>query len=267
MKRSNQQTQHFRPQLWKRELLSMWNQWMPQSKSSIWVILALSALCTGLHHSPKIQLQLSPQALASSHLWTPFTTGWVLTPASPLFPMLLLLIIAAFKSGAMNGKANRPRYFGYAGTLFLALSFINLILPHGLIWSLCSEGLLLIWFGQELERRIGPRQMITLSAAILTITYLFAALYLHLFGGAPVNGFTPLGRALILAWGSYHGHAHLSFLNIQARQLRWVVYAFSVFELALSPPPVGLTTLTAALMMDLWVQGRLKGVTSHLRRA
>ena len=247
---------HFKPRLWRREIKSMWSQWMPRSRSAIWWILGACLLFSGLHHSPRLNLVLSEKALLSMQLWTPLTTGWVLAPATPLFSLLLLAFVAAFKSGAMTGQVKRPRYFGYAIGAFFFLLVIDSILPSGLIWALCTEGLMLIWFGQDLERYLGRKTFAYLSASLLVITYLLAALFLFLFSGAAVNGIMPLSRAMILAWGHLHGSAHLSFLNIKANQLRWVVYAFCGFELLLFPLPLGLTNLSAVLLMDLWLRRR-----------
>ena len=253
------------PKQWQREIYSMWKQWTPHKRSLIWKILGVSALMTWLSSSPKLNLVLSETALNHGHLWTPLTSAWVLQPTSPLFTLIVLGFIAAYKSGLLdgNGQIKRPRYFGYAAVIFIILSMISSILPNGLLWSLLTEGLSLIWFARDLERRWGRSTFLKLTLASLSMAYCLGAIYLFLFGGQePMHGMHPLTRGFILAWGYYIGPHQLSFLNIRGDQLRWVIYAFCGFELLLLPPPFGLITLSSAFFFDQYVRGKLPNLSS-----
>ena len=245
------------PKLWIKEISSLWQQWMPNSSSAIWKLLGISALMTGLDTSPKLDLILSQTGIESFHLWTIFTTGLVLRPQSPLFVLLLLGFIAAFKSGALQGSVRKPRYFAYAFGIFVILSIISTIFPPGMLWSLITEGLTLVWFGKDIERRWGSRRFLKICIAVLSLSYLVAGLYLFLFGGPDMHGLHPISRGLILVWGYYLGSTHLAFLNIKAVQIRWVVYAFCGFELLLQPLPFGLVPLAAAFILEQYIRGRL----------
>ena len=248
------------PKFWFREVRKMWRQWTPHKNSLIWKLLVFTALMTWLNTSHRLDLVLSEAALNQGYLWTAFTSGWVLQASSPLFTLIVLGFIAAFKSGLLerNGKLKRPRFFAYAAVIFILLSMISSLLPQGLLWSLLTEGLTLIWFASDIERRWGSKQFLKVILACLTIAYCFGALYIFLFGGkVPVHGMHPLTRGLILVWGYYIGPHQLSFLNIRGDQLRWVIYAFCGFELLLFPPPFGLITLCAAFFLDQYVRGKI----------
>ena len=206
------------PSFWFKEISNMWLQWTPKQNSLIWKILTFSAIMTWLNTSPKLDLVLSESALNQGHLWTPFTSAWVLQASSPLFTLIVLGFIAAFKSGLLegSGRIRKPRFFAYAAVIFILLSVISSLLPQGLLWSLLTEGLSLIWFARDIERRWGRQQFLKVVLASLTIAYSFGALYLFLFGGeAPMHGMHPLTRGLILVWGYYIGPHQLSFLNIR----------------------------------------------------
>jgi hypothetical protein len=245
------------PKLWRKEIRSMWRKWTPHRSSVIWKILGLSSILTWLNTSPKLDLILSEVSLQNYLLWTPLTSGWVLQQSSPLFTLLILGLIAAFKSGAFEGSVRRPRYFAYAAVIFICLTLFSLVLPNGLLWSVCSEGVTLIWFATELERRWGGRRLFILCALTLSIAYGLGAIYLYLFGGSPVYGIHPFTRGLILVWGHYMGAHKLTFLNVRGDQLRWVVYAFCGFELLLLPPPFGLVSLSATFFLDQFVRGKI----------
>ena len=246
------------PQLWLRELKGMWRDWAPHPRSIIWKILGLSAALSWLHSSPRLNFVMSESALESLQLWTPLTTGWVLSSSSPLFTLLILGFIAAYKSGALQGEVRKARYFAYSAVLFIMLSALSAVTPSGLVWSLVAEGVTLIWFGMDLERRWGARKFALLCVFTLSLSYLLGALYLFLFGGAHVQGLHPFTRGLILVWGHYIGPHRLALLNVRGDQLRWVVYAFCGFELLLLPPPFGLVTLSAAFLLDQYVRGRIR---------
>ena len=240
----------------------MWRQWTPHRRSMIWKILGMSAVITWLNTSQRLNLVLSESELQNYALWTPFTTGWVLSPSSPLFTLLLLGLIAAYKSGALQGEVRRARYFAYSAVIFVALSLLSALTPTGLLWSVIAEGVTLIWFGSDIERRWGGRKLLTLCVVTLGISYSFGALYFFLFGGdTSARGLHPFTRGLILVWGHYIGPHRLAFLNIRGDQLRWVIYVFCGFELVLLPPPLGLISLTATLIIDQYVRGKLKFLT------
>lgn len=236
----------------------MWRQWAPHSRSVIWKILGMSALLSWLNTSKRVNLVLDETALQSFHLWTPFTTGWVLRPASPLFCLLVLGLIAAYQSGALQGEVRKARYFAYSSVIFMALIALSAVTPYGLVWALIAEGVTLIWFGADIERRWGKKRFMTLCVLSLSVSYLFGALYLFLFGGAAVLGLHPFSRGLILVWGHYIGPHRLAFLNVRGDQLRWVIYAFCGFELIFLPAPFGLISLSATFFLDHYVRGNLK---------
>ena len=247
---------------WKRELISMWHDWMPKRSSVIWTLLGISVVMNLLFYLIELPLKLHQHSLTMLQLWTPLTTGWVEPLSSPLFILLLLGFVAAMKSGVLSGRMTRPRYFGYALCVFMGLLAINLFIP-GLIWSLVAEGLILIWFGAAVERRIGSREMLILAVSVLTLSYLAGAAYLSVFGGIPASGLKPFSRGLIIAWGYIGGQTHLQILNIRAYQLRWVVYAFIGFELLLYPAPIGLINLVGAGCIDLWAQRKLMTTNTY----
>ena len=245
------------PQKWSREIKSMWRKWTPRKQSMIWKILGAAALLTWLNTSPKLNLILSEEALKNLEIWTHLTSGWVLQPASPLFALIVLGLIGAFKSGALEGQVRKPRYFAYAAVIFIGLTFCSLVLPNGLLWSVCTEGVTLIWFATEVERRWGSRRLLILCGATLTVAYGLGAIYIYLFGGQMVFGMHPFSRGLILVWGHYMGSHRLTFINVRGDQLRWVIYAFCGFELLLLPPPFGLVSLSAAFFLDQFVRGKI----------
>ena len=113
---------------------------------------------------------------------------------------------------------------------------------------------MLIWFGADLERRIGARHLLLLSIVTLTASYLVGALSLSLISGESASGLRPLTRGLIIAWGYQQGRALLPFINIRADQLRWVVYAFCGFEILLYPAPLGVVSLAGAAVIDYWAR-------------
>ena len=236
---------------WRRELTSMWRAWMPRRSSMVWKLLALSAVMSALQYIAHLPLTLTQDSLRARHLWVVLTTGWVERPSSPLFVILILGVIAAMKSGALAGELRRPRYFGYAIAVFFALIIVNLVLP-GVTWSLISEGVMLIWFGADIERRLGARHLFILSILTLTISYAVGAFSVAFISGDFASGMRPLTRGLIIAWGYLQGRALLPLLNLRGDQLRWVVYAFSGFEILLYPAPLGLVSLAGAGVIDLW---------------
>ncbi len=250
------------PKLWLREVRALWRQWAPGRRSAIWKLLGISVLLTWLNTSPRLNLTLSEDALNDLQLWTPFTSGWVLAPSSSLFALIVLGFIAAYKSGALQGEIRRPRYFAYSVAIFLALTLVSMVTPPGILWSAVAEGVTLIWFGRDLERRWGSRRLMILCALTLAASYGLGALYLYLFGGQRVHGFHPFTRGLILIWGHHIGREQLSFLNIRGDQLRWVVYAFCGFELLLLPPPFGLVTLSATFFLDQYIRGKIPALRS-----
>lgn len=241
----------------KREMRSMWRSWTPRRSSVIWKLLGMSALVSALHYRGGLSLILGERAISDHRWWVTLTTGWVEPPNSPFVIILLLGVIAAMKSGALEGQVRRPRYFAYALSVFVGLLFINLILP-GVTWSLISEGLMLIWFGAEVERRLGSRHFLILSVITLTVSYAVGVLYLTLGSGINVSGLRPLTRGLLVAWGYTQGRALLPFINLRGAQLRWVVYAFCGFEILLYPAPLGWISLAGSLTIDLWMQRYLK---------
>ena len=245
------------PKKWFREIQSMWRKWTPRKQSMIWKILGATTAITWLNTSPKLNLILSEEALNGLHIWTPLTSGWVLQPASPLFALLVLGLLAAFKSGAFEGQVRKPRYFAYAAVIFIGLTLVSIILPSGLLWSICTEGVTLIWFATEVERRWGSRRLLILCSATLAVSYSLGALYIYLFGGQMVYGMHPFTRGLILVWGHYMGAHRLAFLNVRGYHLRRVIYAFCGFELLLLPPPFGLVSLSAAFFLDQFVRGKI----------
>jgi hypothetical protein len=226
---------------------------MPNRSAAIWKIMGFSVFMNVLYYVFGVPLILSEGAISAYHFWTPLTTGWVEPRSSPLFVILILGFVAAMKSGVLNGQMTRPRYFGYALFVFFMLLIPHFLIP-GLIWSLVAEALMLVWFGVEIERRIGGRRMLLLAVSVTSISYLSGALYLLAFDGSLVSGLRPFSRGLIIVWGYIQGGTHLQMLNIRAHQIRWIVYAFIGFEILLYPSPIGLINLVGAGCIDLWAQ-------------
>jgi len=65
--------------------------------------------------------------------------------------------------------------------------------------------------------------------------------------GAPLHGDAALQRGLITAWGLQGGAQRLPWLNIAARDLRWVVLAFCALELLLAPSATSASGLAGCL--------------------
>lgn len=220
---------------------------LPPASSLLWPLWGLmAALSLVALVAPQAALLDAP-ALKEGRLWALLTAPLTLPPTSPL-PLLLLGGLWAYSASGLSrgGGLNRaPLYMALAVTLAL----IPLAaLFGGVVFSLVLSALTLIWFAYPLERdpRRGPRGLLAILAVSLAAASVGGGLWVSVAGGV-LHGDTALQRALITAWGLSQGRRRLPWLNIEARDLRWVALAFCALELLLSPSPTAASALAATL--------------------
>ena len=72
----------------------------------------------------------------------------------------------------------------------------------------------------------------------------------------PLTGDLAITRPLLAIWAARTPSAHLAVINMKAEHLKWVLLAFSLFELALSPSPTSLSGLAALVAVLLWLESK-----------
>jgi hypothetical protein len=225
---------------------------LPPSTSLLWPLWGVMAALSLLALASPSWVLLSPTALSAGRVWTLITAPLATPPTSPL-PLLLLGGVWVYSvSGLAQGGALRrePLYTALAVTL--SLLTLGLFLG-GVAFSLTLSALTLIWFARPIERdpRRGPQGLLRLLLITLAAAGVGGALWVVTVGGT-LHGDTALQRGLITAWGMSLGRRRLPWLNIAARDLRWVTLAFCALELLLSPSPTAASALAATLAVWMY---------------
>jgi len=242
--------------------------WRPTPGTLLLMVLTALATAAAVLGGPAVrdELIILPDTLPTLRVWALFTHPLV-NPGASAFPLVLLLLIAAyfFRAELRWLWHNRRVELALAiGGFLLAAYVVNALLLPG-TWGLLAALFILAWIGPVTEMRWGSPRFLLFCLWVMLGSDLVGAALVWVWpgsiaglvggGGIVAYGNRPLIDALFTAWAMMLGRARLAVLNIEAYKLVWLLVALQVIDLVFASVLGGVMGLTAIALARMLIRG------------